>query len=65
MRRARRSCIRWPSSIFGGLISATLLDTLVTPLLFYRFGRKALERLVAADRAPGSTPGPMKPAEVF
>jgi heavy-metal exporter, HME family len=32
-------------TIFGGLISATLLDTLVTPLLFYRFGEKPLARL--------------------
>lgn len=34
-------------TIFGGLISATLLDLLVTPLLFLRFGRPALERLVS------------------
>ena len=33
--------------IFGGLISATLLDALVTPLLFYRFGLKPLQRLAA------------------
>lgn len=32
-------------TIFGGLISATLLDTLLTPLLFYRFGEKPLTRL--------------------
>lgn len=30
--------------IFGGLISSTLLDTLVTPVLFQRFGRKPLAR---------------------
>ena len=34
-------------TIFGGLLSATLLDALVTPLLFRRFGRVPLERLVA------------------
>nr|WP_270933188.1 efflux RND transporter permease subunit [Roseomonas sp. MO-31] len=34
-------------TILGGLVSATLLDTLVTPLLFHRFGRPALERLRA------------------
>jgi HME family heavy-metal exporter len=34
-------------TIFGGLITATLLDTLLTPLLFHRFGRPALERLRA------------------
>jgi Cu/Ag efflux pump CusA len=32
-------------TIFGGLISATLLDAFVTPLLFLAFGRKAVERL--------------------
>jgi HME family heavy-metal exporter len=34
--------------IFGGLISATLLDTLLTPLMFWLWGRKPLERLLAA-----------------
>jgi len=32
-------------TIFGGLVTATLLDTFLTPLLFHRFGRPALERL--------------------
>jgi HME family heavy-metal exporter len=32
-------------TIFGGLISATLLDTFLTPVLFLTFGRKPLERL--------------------
>ena len=32
-------------TIFGGLLSATLLDTLLTPLLFHRFGEKPLLRL--------------------
>jgi HME family heavy-metal exporter len=35
-------------TIFGGLLSATLLDALVTPVLFRRFGRVPLERLVVA-----------------
>jgi HME family heavy-metal exporter len=40
-------------TIFGGLISATLLDAVLTPLLFRRFGRKALDRLIAErDAAP-------------
>jgi HME family heavy-metal exporter len=39
-------------TIFGGLITATLLDTLLTPLLFHRFGRPALERL-RAQQAEG------------
>lgn len=34
-------------TIFGGLISATLLDTVLTPLLFHRFGEPALNRLRA------------------
>ena len=32
-------------TIFGGLISATLLDTLLTPVLVLRYGKKPLERL--------------------
>lgn len=32
-------------TIFGGLISATLLDAFLTPTLFLLFGRKPLERL--------------------
>ena len=39
-------------TIFGGLITATLLDTFLTPLLFHRFGRPALERL-RAQQAEG------------
>ena len=37
-------------TIFGGLISSTLLDTFLTPVLFLRYGRKPLERLVDAAR---------------
>lgn len=33
--------------IFSGLISSTLLDTYLTPVLFRRFGRKPAERLLA------------------
>ena len=46
-------------TIFGGLLSATLLDTVVTPILFLRFGRQALERLV------GRHAGTLTPAEAF
>ena len=35
--------------IFGGLISSTLLDTLLTPLMFWLWGKSPLERLLAAD----------------
>ncbi len=37
--------------VFGGLISATALDTFLTPLLFRRFGEKPLARLMAARSA--------------
>ncbi len=43
-------------TIFGGLISATLLDAFVTPLLVLAFGRKAVERLrVSAENESKST----------
>ena len=35
--------------IFGGLVSSTLLDTLLTPLMFWLWGRAPLERLLAAQ----------------
>ena len=35
--------------IFSGLISATLLDTLITPLLFWRFARTAAEHTLTAS----------------
>jgi HME family heavy-metal exporter len=38
-------------TIFGGLISATLLDTFLTPILFLKFGRKPVERLRALKDA--------------
>lgn len=47
-------------TIFGGLISATLLDTVLTPLLFARFGGPAVARLLAATP---TTPG--QQAEAF
>lgn len=34
--------------IVGGLFSSTLLDIVVTPAVFYRFGRNAVEKLIAA-----------------
>ncbi len=34
-------------TIFGGLVSATLMDAVVTPLLFLWFGKKPLQRLIA------------------
>jgi HME family heavy-metal exporter len=46
-------------TIFGGLLSATLLDTVVTPILFLMFGRKPLERLLADQ------PTTLAPAEAY
>ena len=44
--------------IFGGLVSSTLLDTLLTPLLFGLLGRCATERLLneASDAGDERTP---------
>jgi HME family heavy-metal exporter len=41
-------------TIFGGLVSATLLDTFLTPVLFLRFGEKPLARLLARHDAKPS-----------
>lgn len=43
--------------IIGGLISSTLLDILVTPAIFYKFGKKSAERMVRSanvDDFPGN-----------
>jgi HME family heavy-metal exporter len=37
--------------IFSGLISSTLLDTFLTPALFWLFGRKPAERLLQEQDA--------------
>lgn len=42
-------------TIFGGLISATLLDAFLTPVLFLILGRKPLERIIASRRASAGT----------
>jgi heavy-metal exporter, HME family len=44
-------------TIFGGLISATLLDAFVTPLLMLAFGRKAVERLRDAAQSETKAAG--------
>ncbi|ACB78302.1 MULTISPECIES: efflux RND transporter permease subunit [Methylorubrum] len=45
-------------TIFGGLISATLLDTFLTPVLFLRFGARPLERLRAVHAEAPANPSP-------
>ncbi len=48
--------------IFGGLVSSTLLDTLLTPLLFWLLGRKATERLLREADEAGTE---LQPQEAF
>jgi CzcA family heavy metal efflux pump len=43
--------------IFGGLISSTLLDTLLTPVLYGLFGKQATERLLQQDVAQTTLSG--------
>ena len=44
--------------IFGGLVSSTLLDTLLTPLLFWLFGEKATRHLLGeAAHTPDAVAG--------
>ena len=42
--------------IFGGLVSSTLLDTLLTPLLYWRFGRKPTEKLLGEEAHTPAAP---------
>jgi HME family heavy-metal exporter len=56
-------------TIFGGLVSATLLDAILTPVLVLRYGRKPLERLVEDARMQArdepSVGRDARPAEAF
>ncbi|MBC7799116.1 MAG: efflux RND transporter permease subunit [Gemmatimonadaceae bacterium] len=55
-------------TIFGGLISATVLDTLLTPTLFLAIGRTPVERIVRAQAEAGARAaeaGQVRPAEAF
>ncbi|MEQ8846699.1 efflux RND transporter permease subunit [Botrimarina sp.] len=51
--------------VIGGLISSTLLDQIVTPALFFRFGRKAYEGRFAAGREGADEPEVLRIAEQF
>ncbi len=42
--------------IFGGLISSTLLDSLLTPVMYWLLGEQATRRLVKGDELPQSSP---------
>ena len=52
-------------TIFGGLISATLIDTVLTPVLFFIFGRKPLERLLKERQNDPTAPVDRAMAEAF
>jgi hypothetical protein len=56
-------------TLLGGPISATLLDTVLTPVLFLRFGAKPLERLRVAQGETPDTPhsdgAEPRPVEAF
>ena len=48
-------------TIFGGLISATLLDAVLTPVLFLKLGKRPLQRLIETRTPVSDT----KPIEAF
>jgi HME family heavy-metal exporter len=49
-------------TIFGGLISATLLDAFVTPLLVIAFGRRAVEQLRVVAQTEAGAPDASAPS---
>jgi len=52
--------------VIGGLISSTLLDQIVTPALFFRFGRKVYERTGSSQDAEAeATSSPQRLAKQF
>ena len=48
--------------IFGGLVSSTLLDTLLTPIVYWLFGQKATERLLRVSPGDETSPTPQQEA---
>jgi heavy-metal exporter, HME family len=54
-------------TIFGGLVSATLLDALLTPVLFLRYGGLPLARLVAdaGDQLTAEGTAVARPAQAY
>ncbi|MES2950127.1 MAG: efflux RND transporter permease subunit [Pseudomonadota bacterium] len=48
--------------IFGGLVSSTVLDTLLTPVMFWMFGERAAQRLLVAHAQPDSDAAPTQEA---
>jgi HME family heavy-metal exporter len=52
-------------TIFGGLITATLLDAFLTPVLFRKFGRVPLERLRTTRSESGASGGSPAPVQSY
>ncbi len=52
-------------TIFGGLVSATLLDTFLTPVLFLRYGKEPLERLRRDSNTGATSSQSNTPAEAY
>jgi HME family heavy-metal exporter len=52
-------------TIFGGLISATLLDAVLTPLLLLKLGEQPVRRLLESRPAPTANMPAGHPAEIF
>ena len=50
-------------TIFGGLISATILDAVFTPLLFLKFGAEPLQRILDGHRTESETS--LTPSEAY
>lgn len=40
--------------VLGGILTSTLLDQLVTPAVFYKFGKPIADRIIAEREAAGS-----------
>jgi CzcA family heavy metal efflux pump len=51
--------------IFGGLISSTLLDTLLTPVLYWRFGEAPTQRLLTDAQQAARLDEPTVEAQAF
>lgn len=43
--------------VLGGILTSTLLDQIVTPAIFYKFGRPSAERVIAERERGVSSPG--------
>jgi HME family heavy-metal exporter len=52
-------------TIFGGLITATLLDAFLTPVLFRKFGHVPLERLRTTRSESGASGGSPAPVQSY